>query len=482
MYRLLTLVLILSGCGTTEVLEPAPPIIYPEPTREPPPVQPPSSPGFITRDLIEEAIDLDLKSISSQTDREDTRYFSSCHRANTGKETDTHYQAINLGWNRLSDQRFLEKSVRISNLDCIYRIALSDYGKDASDWRLLERRSIFDFESETIRSESLKFLTQTAKPYLWTEELCTVFECDDVSFRNGDTYYQFTRQNNSIDLFYSDLGADIQEQADDQTTVCAAFQESQIALSKGRLICIYETVAGYVMSTYDTFLGNDTVFINPFTKEIALGGGTQYKTQKVLQFDGQEHIASNLNGLFGIYRLNDSEGSLAGVAPTNLVSNTLYPAIDPAIRAAGDCGACHYSQTAIPFTDEMGLNIESNTRFNAQEKLFGRIFFSNDKMQAIASTINRTENQARAELGIDHDVDPLSTQVFLPIRREIGVDMVASLVMMTTEEFLIRLQGAAISSQELGNLTLNGTVSLETLSGIFATLVDETNAFRDDEL
>jgi hypothetical protein len=68
------------------------------------------------------------------------------------------------------------------------------------------------------------------------------------------------------------------------------------------------------------------------------------------------------------------------------------------------------------------------------------------------------------------------------LRKPQTVDMVAGYLLLDVVTFKERLRGSPISSQVLGNLLSDGTVSLATLSQNFRTLTLETQAYEDDDL
>jgi hypothetical protein len=187
--------------------------------------------------------------------------------------------------------------------------------------------------------------------------------------------------------------------------------------------------------------------------------------------------------LFGLWRLNNANDLAEVEAPTNIVLK-VGARIDGAIRI-GDCSECHYKQVAIPFVagDQISNHIQRNSAFDEFEKNLGDIFFNYDRLSAIIEEINRRNNFSLAELGVDGAKgDPLTQDLFAPYRNEMNSAQVASLLLMTEEEFLLLLPGTEVSSQVLGNLINGGTVSLQVLSDNFNTLTLELRAFEDADL
>jgi len=480
--KLLLILLALSGCyeEAHEHEEPPPQIVYPQPT-DPIPPRSPVVPGFIDRDTIEDVILLDLQTLDSDEDRLNTRYLLGCDQFNQGVDLASLEQGINLGMNRLSDEVFLSPVRPIGLTKCIFRIDLEDYTLTRNEWRLIERNTAFDFVSNTIRNQNIQFLTQTRKPYVYAFEICTMFECDEVTDKAGLVYYDLVDQDADTTRFLAQEGIVLQNEVDGEDVIYSGFSQSQIAIGKTRLIVAVESTSGFCLGTYDTQLGGDDLFENPFTLELTLAGG-RFNSNKLFEHDAQEWICSRNNRLFGLWRLNNANDLAEVEAPTNVVLN-VGSRIDGAIRI-GDCNECHFRQVAIPFKDQIGAHISANSAFDEQEKALGSIFFNYNRMSAIIGEINRRNDQALAELGIDTGitVDPLTGSVFKPYRNEMNADQVAGLVLMPTNVFLDKLRGTDISSQRLGNLVNGGTVSLAVLSENFNTLVLEIRAFEDDNL
>lgn len=473
------------------------PIFVPvPPDGPPPPIVESPRPGFITLDRLEDAMSLDLRSLSSDQDRLNTRYLVGCNYSNRNEDTKFFEQAVNLAMNRLSNEIALERLTTIGPGDCIYRMNLEDFTMDAAEWQILEDRALLDFETQSIRGQELQFLTKTRKPYLFAQDaMCVAFNCDAVSEGNS-TYYELTDQANWTFRFLEDQGIDVQKEVDDEAALFAGFSNSQIALQKTRMVAILEQgngVGSICAGTFDTVLGGDDLFANPFIFEVANAIGN-VRSDKVFLHNAQEWICQLPNGLT-LWRLNNNipltngpggfavngGGASETVAPTNIVVNVANPGLDPSIRL-GDCNRCHYN-VIIPFNDQIGRFIESNSNFNAFEKDLGRVFYGRqDRLQGLADSMNRKNTQALQQLGVNAPEDPISVELFDDLRSEMNIDQVAAFTFLTTEEFRVRLTGSTVSSQVFGNLLGGGRVSLATLSANFATLVDELGLYDDEVL
>lgn len=479
-------ILVLLSCRNEEHEHPAqPPIyVYPEPDRDPPPIKTPPRPGFIALDNIEQTILLDLQSLPNDDARLASRYLVACDRFNLGENLNEFQQGVNRGINMLSTARFIEAVTPIGNADCIYRIDLDDYditfGTADSDWVLIEDSMLLDFVSLTVRNQNIQFLTQTLKPYvIATDFYVTTFEGDAIASRNCEVYCTIIDQPIDLDDFFAVQGVNVQQEADDENLIFSAFSQSQIALQKDRGVQIVESDNGFIMTTYDSALGGDSFFTNPFTVEIANAGGVAL-SDKVFFHDAQEHIATLANGML-MFRLNGAAGLAESAAPNDVVVDLSNVEVDPTIYL-GSCSGCHY-QGAIPFRDELGRHLRTSPSFDENEALLGEVFFDYNQISAILDKINRVNRQVNQELGIVAGEDPLTGTIMMPLRKEMTIDQVASMTFLTTEQFRERLEGTQVTRQVFGNLLNdNGKVSLAILSQNFETMVQEMRLFQDDEL
>lgn len=482
----ITFFVLLSCNNNSKHEHPAPPpvYVYPEPQQEPPPIKTPPRPGFITLDNIENTILLDLQSLPSDDSRLAARYLISCDRFNLGEDLDEFVQGVNRGINMLSTARFIEAVTPIGNGDCIYRIDLDDYdidfGTADSDWTLIEDSMLLDFISLTVRNQNIQFLTQTAKPYvIATDFYVATFEGDAIASKGCTVYCTIIDQPVDLDDFFAVQGVNVQQEADEENLIFSAFSQSQIALQKDRGVQIVESDNGYIMTTYDSALGGDSFFENPFTQEIAGAGGI-VRSAKVFQFDAQEHIATLANGML-MFRLNGAAGLAESAAPNDVVIDINQADIDPTIYL-GSCANCHY-QAAIPFRDELGRHLRTSPSFDEDEALLGEVFFDYNSISAILDKINRVNSQVNLELGIVAGSDPLTNVIMKPLRKEMSIEQVASMTFLTTEQFKERLEGTQVTRQVFGNLLNDGgKVSLAILSQNFGVMVDEMRLFQDDEL
>jgi len=481
----LSVMLLLVSCQEETVVE-IEPIQFPAPNVPIPPLTPPPIPGFVTTEILEDFILLDLQNLANDNERRNARYFTSCNRFNLGEDADLQKQGIDLALNRLSDQR-LAITTAIGPGDCIYRLDKRDFGIDQRDWILIERNAVIPFVTKTIRGKQIQFLTQTRNPYLFSIETISMFEGDAVTNRGGDIYYTLTDQPFLLNDYYARAGINPQREVNDENAVFAAYAKSGIAINKTREVAAYESLGNLVFTTFDSELGGQDHFEFPFTVELANAGIEQnihhksntngrQRTDKIYRFDAQESFQLLDNNLVGKFFLNDGQGRAQGAAPANVVR--YVGETDPVIYI-GSCLGCHYDQAIIPFTDQMYNHITTNQNFDEDERLLAEIFFNANKFSGLVSTTNRRQKQALAEIGVDHFEDPITKVIWKPYRGEMGLEFVAALTLLPTEQFSAKLRATRNSSQVFGNLLNGGSVNLAVLNKNFPELVRELNLFQD---
>lgn len=480
---LLTLFAVL-GCRPAKTGEPDPgPADKPPdrpPAEDPPPIGP-VQPGHLNLDQVEDAILSDLQNLNGQT-RINTRYLIGCNFYNAGlraEDLQTIKQGTDKGINGVSQERFLEPTTSIGPGDCVYRIDLRDYGITTTEWRKVDVNSVLQFQLRSIRGQNIAFLTQAVRPYLFTTDfMLTAYEADSLTDKDCDIYCDLTEQPADLADFFTNLGVDPQREVDDENAVFAGFSESQIALQKTRGVMVIETADGFCFTTFDSGLNDEqNIFVTPFSVELANAQGV-FRTNKVYDFNAQEHICTLPNGLMMLYRLNGAAGIAESKAPNDVVVNIEGSRIDPTIRL-GDCSNCHSGQAIIPIRDQVREFVLENAGFNTTEKELAEVFFNSIKMEGIITRANNLHRQRLTQLGIGESQDPLVRGVMWPLRQEMNAKDVASYTFLPEDEFMERLEGASQSSQVFGNLLNNGTVSLGTLQAGFPTLVVELNLFDD---
>ena len=479
-FRVIVVLLSIISVGCTQQDSPdrpKPKIVYkePDPSVPIPAPRPVPRPGFVNLDLLEDTMLFDLQTLEAN-ERLNTRYIIGCDRHNKGADLDLYEQGLNLAFNRLSSERFLQPVKAIGAADCIFRIDLRDYTITRFEWQLIEAATILDFETNSVRGNTLKFLAQARKPYIFGIETCVMFECDATVDVGGDLYYDLIDVPNVLADYYAQQGVDVQVEVDNEQAIFSGFSQSLISLGKERLVQVVESDFGYCLQTFDTALGGDNLFLNSFTIELIQARGI-LNSDKLFKHDASEVICTALNGLT-IWGLHDAAGLGASAAPTNIVGNNRTPNLDSAIRI-GDCGNCHFPEIIIPFSDQLNAHILGNSAYDDKEKDLANTYIRYDRMAAVISDINNRNALALTELGVFANIDPLANVVFNDIREELTADDVASYTLLQTDVFLKLLTGTAISSQVFGNLLNGGTVNINTIKENFNILVQELNLYED---
>jgi hypothetical protein len=421
-----------------------------------PPPNVPENPDFISLDILEDSILLDLNTLSD-IERLNARYLVSCGDYNQGiRDLRSTESATNKAVNSISTESVLENVKPVPPGNCLYRLDLRDYGLTSGEWAGIGKRLLLRFVSDSSRGQQIQFLTQSLQPYVINADFAVTTLGADALTANNGLYYALIEH-------------------------MAGFSQSQIALGKSRGVQVAEADEFYVMTSYDSSLSEtDDHFQNPFTLEIAQAQGLR-RSNKIFRFNAQEHIYFLPNGMMA-YRLNGGAGTAEVVAPNDVVINTLAAQrqLDPTINI-GSCMGCHFEPT-IRFNDQLRRHISSNSAFNALEKELGEVFFDAVRMEATLRTINQEHQDGLRKLGVVGAKDPVHENLIFPMRSEQNAEQVCGHLLIPTNICLQRIRGSAQSSQIFGNLLNGGTVSLAILSQNFNQLVIDTQAFRDGSL
>lgn len=448
-----------------------------QPPVQPPPPLPPPQDEFIDLSNFEQDIIDDLNSIV-EPERVFTRYIWN-PRFNEGVDEQINSSVrdgVNLGINMLSSERDLSKVFPVGDSQNILRIDLRDYNLTKAEWRVVEDSLDLPVQSQTIRGQTIAFLTQARVPWVYAGDFFNTAFNKDTETRLGRVgiYYLLVDQPgvNNLDNFFAGLGVNVQQEFDDLEAKCVGFTRSKIALQKNRLICSYEIDDGNLYGTFDTDIGGDNLFENPFPLESG--------SERVFQHDASEWIYSLPNGLLG-WRLNANigNGEAETEAPITVVIDTEASSIglDPTIRLLS-CSRCHIE--IINAQDQLGPHIASSAGFNADDKLDAINIFREDAFQAAVRRDTNRLQEGFAELGFAPDRDPLNWAVTDPIRLEQDIEQIAAIFFLKPGEFALKLRASPNASIEVGNLlNSGGTVGLDQLSNSFATIIQDLNLFKD---
>ena len=446
-----------------------------------PPINIPDDPKFIDLAILDDSMLLDLNTLSD-IERINTRYLVSCNEFNRGNTDMKGFLAgANKFINSISTESTLESPVAIGPVNCIFRIDLRDYGISFQEWSKISSKLLLQFVDDSTRGQQIRFLTQTNTPYVFSSDIAVTTLNADALSQNG-LYYELIEQPIGIDAFFDSLGVNVQREFDDEEAVLAGFVGKQIAFGKTRGIQVLEADEFYVVTTFDSALSNqDDHFQNPFPEEAARAQGVN-QSNKVFEFDAQEHIYFLDNGMLA-FRLNGSGGNAELFAPNNVVINTDASArqLDPTIFI-GSCYTCHSGEPMLKFNDQLADHIKFNSAFDAQEKKLGAVFFNSTVMEGRLRGVDAEHRDALRKLNITESKDSIHDKLIYPIRSEQNADQVCGYLNIETNDCLRRLAGTQQSSQVFGNLLNGNTVSLAVLTNNFEQLVEDLGAYEDEEL
>ena len=480
-YAFLISTILIGGCKPKEnektIVETRWQPIPTQPPVTPPPPTPPAQDSFIDFANFEQEIIDDLNSIV-EPERVFTRYIWN-PRYNEDLEDKVNDQVrdgVNLGINMLSSERDLTRTFPVGRTKSILRIDMRDYNMTREEWTLIEENLDLPVQSQTIRGQTIRFLTQARVPWVYAGDLFNTSFNKTVRTPYGPVglYYILVDQPgvNDLDDFFAGIGVDPVQEFQDLEAKCVGFTRSKIALQKNRLICAYETDDGNLYITYDTDQGGDNLFQNPFPLES--------EANKIFAHDASEHIYSLPNSLFG-WRLNTSGGNEEAEteAPITVVIDTEASGLglDPTIRLLS-CSRCHIE--IINAQDQIGPHVATSTGFDADDKLDAINIFREDAFQAAVRRDTAKFKDALNELGISGDRDPLNWYVTDPIRLEQDVTQIAALFFLKPGEFSLRLRASPNAAIEVGNLlNAGGSIGLDQLAQSFNTIVNDLNLFKD---
>jgi hypothetical protein len=471
----------LTGCSRAKdkvvVLEPpkAPPTDPPPPIKEP-------EPELLSLDEIEQAI---LEDVSrpelNQADRENYRYLVLSDIHNEGLSIAQPALAIHKTLNQLSSERFLKVAVPVDKSQSIYRVDLRDYfrSKGRAVWQRIERDLPVRVVSQTIRGQTLQFLTQAVQPWihgrLFVETALTnetYYDIVGIPVKLGDFYKAFVGVVPQTEFDQRDPGLTL-----------VGFQESVIA-PDNRLAWRLEGINGAAYQTFDVDENNlgreQNLFQFPFVAEVNPLG--RRVTLRVFRHAASEVITTLPNGMlaFGLY---NAAGIRQNAAPQTVVSNirAVQLGLTSEIRNARDCTGCHQAGY-IAMRDELGPHIRGSGEFNAVEKQLGELFFKRQaSVDAFLAQDNAVYKDALDRLQITPGPDPINEGLLDAVRTGLSAKEVASFLFLDEREFIEALRGSETVSGEVGALLRGGTISFQQFINAAPTIIQELNLFIDVE-
>lgn len=463
----------LLGCEQNKIVK-KDPIAQPVPPQgpinrpEPPPLPPAFN--FVSFDQFEAEILADLTDLPSNEQRT-ARYITVCDQWNAGENISNFKLGVVKAINQISIENDLAKGIWIGEQKCTLRIDLEDYGLTLAHWRLVEDADPLKLESFTDRGLLIKQLAETNRPWMHGANFIETSHTDE-------TYYDVLRIPADLSGFLAGFaGCDLQADFDnfEQDLFLIGARKSLIALQKNREILLTDCKDGAFSATYDFVLGNNddgaNLSINPFPPEA--------RSERTFEHQAQEYIGKLPNGML-FYALFNSAGVRENFAPTNIVADNVRANIDPTIRNARSCSACH-AHGFIEADDFVADHVLGNPEFDIEDIQKAAFFFGREEGARTAiDQSNEAYSRVLAQLGIDSEAkDPLNLLTD-QIRFEMDLRQIAALFFMEEEEFALALLSSPQGRLAIGQLLNGDTISFQDLVIITPVLIRDLNLFQED--
>lgn len=443
-----------------------------------------SIPGFIRLDAQEDAMVLVAQSFPIN-ERANLRFITCADQFNAGgiDAVKPCKDAVTKTVNSISQEVDLYNLKWFGPAGSIGLLELKEVGLSAAKWKLIEDNDLFKFTSNTIRGQTLQFLTGTKRPWINAHNFA---ETALVK-----AYYAL----NDIGLTFADLqkqlGLNLQADFDlrDPDLIVMGMNESVITSNRQyRLIVRAQGTFGPLWCTEDT---ND-VSIPP----VVIDGKSvnqknlpespfpvQARSKKFFVSDAGECLFIKPNGMLGAALFEQKKLTRQDFAPTNIVQDTASAGIglSGTITNARSCFRCHASGF-IPVRDSIGKQIANNTSFSGSDKELGRLLFkTNAAGDAFFARDNSKYSRVLAELNIETPTEDPINALTDKLRKEQDARQVAGLLGITEDELKGGLTSSTAASAVLGGLLQpSGKVNLQQLIDGLPILIEELNLFQDD--
>lgn len=452
------------------------------PPEEPaPPIKDPV-PGFIRWDEQEEAA-INAVNRLPQFEREQTRFITCADQFNVDGVDSVREcrDGVVKALNSISSEVDTADVQAVGPANSILMIRLDDFGLSRQKWQLIENADPFKFTSQTVRGQTLQFLTQSIRPIMNGHNFA------ETALNN--VYYGLTEVPDSFAAFQQKIGANFQQAFDDRDSDVNAWGMNESVITSNRqhrLMIRTSSRDGSLWCTEDT----DDQVIAPVLIDGQLVNQKNLleapfpsfaRSAKAFTFNAGECIFTLPNGMLG-FALFDAAGRRQNFAPTNIVQDTASASrgLSGTIQNARSCTRCH-AGGFIPVRDSIGAHIASSASFNANDKQLGRIFF---KSAAIGDAMFKSDNsrfeKALRDINVDDREDPVNELVD-KLRLEQDARQVAGMLGITEDELLGGLASSAAASATLGGLLRpNGKVNFQQLVAGLPVLIEEMKLFEDD--
>jgi len=425
----------------------------------------PTGPSYFhqDRDYVEQNMVRDLEGIDDN-DRRFIRYIITSNKFNQrppGTDMNEHQAGVNKTINSISRNAFVTNGVPIDQAKTIFRIDLRDYDLNRRDWDLVELRDQLNFESFTARGEQLKFLAQTQKPWMHSDNFAfIVFE--------ANTYYALLDLPDSVGQLFLDFGVDFDRDIANGDARFLGFDDSTISIQKARLIAGFDSTFGWMWISFDTDINLQNDDRNLFLKPLldSASGNADYV------FDAAEILFLLPNKMMGFYLAN-AAGVRQNAAPLTVVTDDRSD-ITVEIKVGISCHRCHSTGLVVK-TDQILSHVNRTAaEFDINDVEQVRDLYGNDPQFAVDN------NLFLSALGLTGAgvIDPIT----------FGTDQlegtwnsteVAALLFLTESQFLAGLNGSAEGRAEIGQLLTGGSCTFGQLIDILPVLIRDLRIGRE---
>lgn len=451
------------------------------PTDLPPPIKDPV-PGFVRWDEQEEAA-INAVNRLPEFERQQTRFITCADQFNVDGSDSVREcrDGVVKALNSISLEVDTADVQAIGPANSILMLRLDDFGLTPQKWALIENADPFKFTSQTVRGQTLQFLTQSIRPIMNGHNFAET--------ALNAVYYGLTEVPDTFAAFQQRIGANFQQAFDNRDSDVNVWGMNESVITSNRQHrLIYRTSSrdGSLWCTEDT----DDQVIAPVQIDGQLVNQKNLleapfprfaRSAKAFVSNAGECIYTLPNGMLG-FALFDVAGRRQNFAPTNIVQDTASASrgLSGTIQNARSCYRCHASGF-IPVRDSIGEHIASSASFNANDKQLGRIFFRSPAVgDAMFKTDNNRYEKALRDLNVDDREDAINELVD-KLRLEQDARQVAGMLGITEDELLGGLASSAAASATLGSLLRpNGKVNFQQLVAGLPVLIEEMKLFEDD--
>lgn len=417
-------------------------------------------------DYIELAIDKDLARLNT-SQQADSRYLITSHKSNEKADPEVLRQFKNgvaKAINSLSLVRNLVNPQAVDEFQTVFRVSLRAVGLKPADWKLIEDNEVVNIVSVTNRGQLLRQLTRTRKPWLHVDSLA-------FTSNQAPIYYAIRKLPERVQDLFIQIGVNFNADIDNEEALFLGFETSPISLNKNRLLGRWQSNDGSFWSSFDIAQnqgGNTNLFQFPLLKA--------NNAQNNFAFLASESIFSLPNGLHGYY-LFDNKGNRANAAPLNIVADNISP-FSPEIKSSLSCYRCH-SGGFIPAKDQIRNHVlENATQFDIEDVETVELLYR--EPEPIFLEDNGQYQAALSKIGIlVTEADPVNL-VADNLRRNMNARAVASLLLLTEEEFLKGLSRSADGRAQVGQLLTGGSVTFEQLQASLPVIIRDLRIGQEE--